>query len=654
MTLRTRLTAAFVLVVLVPLLVVVGLVATVLPAAVSDRQQQALMRDAQLAAQVVEQLCGRARAAAEAAGRASGDGAAAALRGLVSNDVVDGVRVLDAAGRTLAVAGAAPDAPAGGDCRTGAVLRAGGVAHVAAVVRLQRATGDVGWAVAAIAVDDDLAASLNPFPEEQGAVVLLDGTRPVAASGVAEPALVSRALRTPGTPVRDGTAVALLVPARDSVPVAVLVMQPAGQASEVLKYSLVLLVGAVALAAGIAIALARATTRPLEELGEAAARVAEGDLSTTIEVRSRDEVGRLAGAFNTMTEELRSYVGALEASRDELQAGIARVGATLAGTHDLDRILAVVLDAAMASTGARAGAVLLLSPDRSVLELSMGQGIADDGPLRLPLGQGVAGHVAVTGRPLHGRTGSPHLRPAPGEPSGATVVAVPLTSSTTVIGVLLLLDRQDGEEFDERDLATLGTFTSQATVAVDNVLLHRETSRLSVTDGLTGLWNYRYFQLALAKEVERATRFERPLALLMLDLDHFKQVNDRYGHQRGDAVLVELAERIRGLVRDVDILARYGGEELVVVLPETDEAGAVQAAERIRRAVRDLPFGVSSGAPAQPAVAVTLSIGVAVFPLHGTGPTELHRAADAALYAAKHAGRDTWRLAEAPGVAASP
>ena len=161
---------------------------------------------------------------------------------------------------------------------------------------------------------------------------------------------------------------------------------------------LALLVGAVALAAGIAFLLARATTRPLEELGDAAARVAAGDLSTAIEVRSRDEVGRLALTFNAMTDDLRSYVGALQTSRDELQvsrdelqAGVARLGATLASTHDLDGILTVVLDAAMASTRAGAGAVLLLSADRSALELAVGKGLPDDGPRRLALGEGVAG-----------------------------------------------------------------------------------------------------------------------------------------------------------------------------------------------------------------------------------------------------------------------
>ena len=113
------------------------------------------------------------------------------------------------------------------------------------------------------------------------------------------------------------------------------------------------------LAAGIAWLLARATTRPLEELGDAAARIATGDLDTAIEVRSRDEVGRLAETFNDMTDDLRTYVRSLEASRDELQSGLSRLGDTLSSTHDLGRILTVVLESAMASTRAKAGMVLM-------------------------------------------------------------------------------------------------------------------------------------------------------------------------------------------------------------------------------------------------------------------------------------------------------
>ncbi|MHB2024357.1 MAG: GGDEF domain-containing protein, partial [Mycobacteriales bacterium] len=144
----------------------------------------------------------------------------------------------------------------------------------------------------------------------------------------------------------------------------------------------------------------------------------------------------------------------------------------------------------------------------------------------------------------------------------------------------------------------------------------------------------------LAKEVERATRFDRPLAFLMIDIDRFKNVNDRFGHQRGDAVLAEVAQRISGCVREVDTVARYGGEEFAVVLPEADAAGAARTAERICRAMRAAPMSNEDAEP----VAVTVSVGAAVFPAHGPTAATLLRSADRALYAAKAAGRDRWRL----------
>ena len=144
----------------------------------------------------------------------------------------------------------------------------------------------------------------------------------------------------------------------------------------------------------------------------------------------------------------------------------------------------------------------------------------------------------------------------------------------------------------------------------------------------------------LAREVERATRFERPLALLLLDLDHFKRVNDTFGHTVGDAVLRELARRLQECVREVDTVARYGGEEFVIICPETDAEGAGRLADRVCQTVRDDLFLVG-----EDAVPVTVSVGVASLPQNGIASGDLVRAADDALYAAKHAGRDRWQSA---------
>jgi diguanylate cyclase (GGDEF)-like protein len=571
---------------------------------------------------------------------------ARAVDDLVARGLADGVRVLSVSRATVAVAGSAPAADEAGGCAIG---EPGTAPFLTAVVRLTTDSGaDAGSALASYRVDVGLAQQLR---EAMGAgdVALLAGSRIVASSGSVRPSLVQALTRTPREVARADGQVAALSPAGDRQPYAVVVALPQARGQGVVVLTIAILLGAVLLASAIAWLLARATTRPLEELSVAAARIASGDLDATIEVRSRDEVGRLATTFNDMSEELRTYVRALEASRDELQSGLSRLGDTLSHTHDLDRILTVVLETAMASTRAQAGMVLLLDASRESLRLAVGRGVEQRGvpaDLLLPIGAGVSGRVAESGDVAIGSFGerSGQLHPALGEPLSGCVIAVPLKSSGTVIGVLDLFDRVDAEEFDERDLATIRTFASQATVAIDNVLLHEEAQRLSITDALTGLWNYRYFTMTIGKEIERSARFGRPLALLLLDLDRFKDVNDTYGHQRGDAVLVELAARVKGQVRDVDTIARYGGEEIVVILPETDEDGAAQAAERICDAVRRRPFGEPGEIP----VEVTASVGAAVFPAHGGTSGTLLRRADEALYEAKHAGRDTWRLATAP------
>jgi len=639
-TLRLRLTLAFVLVVMVPLIIGAALVAGSFPAALEQRQQTAVSASSHLVSQVVRDACDRARAAADAAGRSATlppAEAQAALESLLRRGLADGLRVLDKTGRQVVAVGTLPEAPT--DCTT----TASSDRFVSATLQLSTATGQpAGTAVAAFDARGSLMARLGAAVGEQTVALLtrsgsvLGSTSPLPAEALTD------ALRHPQG-VRSGGFVAAGVPASPGQPFAVVVAQPTGAGPGLLGTTAAVVVVSLLGAVVIAVLSARATTRPLEELGEAAARVASGDLSRPIEVRSRDEIGRLATAFNAMTADLRTYVGQLEASRDELQNGLARLGDTLSSTHDLDRILHVVLESAMASTRASGGMVLLMAPGREHLVLAAAEGVDVPLDLRLTVGHGITGGVARSGDPVRGRVGHGpgELWPAAGEPTGTSCIAVPLKSSGQVIGVLDLFGSEVPGGFDDRDLATIRAFASQATVAVENVRVHEEAQRLSITDGLTGLWNYRYFTMTITKEIERTQRFGRPMALIILDLDHFKAVNDSYGHQRGDAVLIEVAARVRAEARDVDTVARYGGEEIVLVLPETDHAGAEQLAERICAAVRRKPFGE----PGLPAIHLTVSAGVAVHPAHGTTASNLLKNADQALYAAKHAGRDTYRVA---------
>jgi diguanylate cyclase (GGDEF)-like protein len=162
---------------------------------------------------------------------------------------------------------------------------------------------------------------------------------------------------------------------------------------------------------------------------------------------------------------------------------------------------------------------------------------------------------------------------------------------------------------------------------------------LSVRDGLTGLYNHQEFQRRLKEEMERSLRYGRPLSLLMLDIDHFKRVNDTRGHPAGDRVLQGVASRIRDHIRPTDQFARYGGEEFAVILPETPVSGALAAAERIRGAIADLAIPLDQEDP----VEITVSIGMATFQEDVGSAQELIVAADRALYAAKQAGRNCIR-----------
>ncbi|PKQ36739.1 MAG: hypothetical protein CVT59_11365 [Actinobacteria bacterium HGW-Actinobacteria-1] len=196
----------------------------------------------------------------------------------------------------------------------------------------------------------------------------------------------------------------------------------------------------------------------------------------------------------------------------------------------------------------------------------------------------------------------------------------------------------DGLESDDR--MVLSAVASELVVAVENSRLYKLTKRLSITDELTDLYNYRYLQQRLDDEIGRAKRYGKTLSFLMLDMDDFKAINDTHGHLVGDAVLAELGQVMKTTVREVDVVARYGGEEFSVLLPETDAAGAFIVAEKIREAVALHKFMDEDG---ERSVRATVSIGLANFPVHAEDKESLLRAADDAVYQAKTMGKDRVR-----------
>ncbi|MDH4099324.1 MAG: diguanylate cyclase, partial [Nitrospirota bacterium] len=216
-----------------------------------------------------------------------------------------------------------------------------------------------------------------------------------------------------------------------------------------------------------------------------------------------------------------------------------------------------------------------------------------------------------------------------------SLLTTPIRISDEVRG-LFAIGSLASSWFNEEDHEILDIISNQAFVVIENARLYREISRLSVTDGLTGIFNRRYLMEALEKEFIRAKRHNEPISQIMVDIDHFKKVNDTYGHQMGDLVLKETARLLKDALRKSDIIGRYGGEEFCIILPETPLKGAEQVAEHLRTAIETHLFEYGDVS-----LHATASLGVSSFPENGVSTVdELSRLADEALYRAKEGGRN--------------
>jgi diguanylate cyclase (GGDEF)-like protein len=216
-------------------------------------------------------------------------------------------------------------------------------------------------------------------------------------------------------------------------------------------------------------------------------------------------------------------------------------------------------------------------------------------------------------------------------------MVVPVCHRNKMLGLAVIGERFDGQCYSTLEVEIFSLLTNFLGVALANARIYKEMERVSLTDPLTGLFNRRYFENSLRNEVARARRFNHPLSLVMLDVDHFKNYNDRLGHSNGDLLLKDLASVLSRTIRSSDTIARYGGEEFCVLLPEITREGAIQFSKRLRNIINDHPFEKRD---VQPDGCITASMGVATYPHDARKGSELLDKADAAMYRAKHRGRN--------------
>ncbi|HZI15710.1 MAG TPA: diguanylate cyclase [Myxococcus sp.] len=417
----------------------------------------------------------------------------------------------------------------------------------------------------------------------------------------------------------------------------------------------------VALAALTALALHFVLTRPLRRLSEAMGRAAAGDVVVRADARGSDEIARLGAAFNQMLARLTSMkVEEIDTHRDltvtkeklalkeELEERhrelslLFDVARSLNATLELDELLDAITHLVVEQLRIPDFSIMLLN-EQGLLEVKHAwpEGRGAEG-LTFAVGEGACGRAAESLKAvylpdLEDRTSIFARRGlVEGAADTGALLSVPMVHMGTLLGVMNF-QRPQAASFSPEELQLLAAVADLAATAVKNARLHAETVKLTMTDPLTGVPNRRHLFQRMELELARAQRFGTPMALLMVDVDHFKRLNDLAGHRVGDETLRRVCDVLRVRMRKVDTLARYGGEEFVLLLPHATKTDAVEVAEKLRRTVAE---SIALALPGLPGNHVTVSIGVAHYPTDATTQEELVDCADAALYCSKRTGRN--------------
>lgn len=335
--------------------------------------------------------------------------------------------------------------------------------------------------------------------------------------------------------------------------------------------------------------------------------------------------------------------------QDEEARLLGRMAEQCLTANSVEELLPLALEAAMCSLRARRGSILLAEEQGRITAHALRGDHAQISGSIAELRPDSVSHQVFFNRRSMLVQNTDRLPGLAGERqfpyATRSFVSVPLRQNGHALGVLQLTEREGEEVFTPQDLSLLERLSLQASAAIRKARLEEEVQSLRVSssiDHLTGVYNRRYLDEQLAVEFQRAQRFGQPLALAMLDIDSFKNMNDALGHEYGDHILKLLAGTVRRQLRSVDIMARYGGDEFVLVLPGTDGTGALSTVEKLRRLIESTePAG---GPAAAPGSSFTVSVGLSVYPDTSTSAEDLLRHADQSLLQAKTAGKNTTQL----------
>jgi len=318
-----------------------------------------------------------------------------------------------------------------------------------------------------------------------------------------------------------------------------------------------------------------------------------------------------------------------------------------------DMLYEAILDMSVSLAEAEKGSLMLVNDDTSCLTVKAAKGIHRRllSDIRIRSGEGIAGWVFREGVPLvmedieKNEWGFPKRH----KYRTGSFISVPLKLGEKTIGVLNMSDKISGQVFSAEDIALISSFAAYATIALERsayYTLAGHLKELSVTDSLTGLFNRRYFEERFFEELNRSDRHNLSFSLSMIDIDDFKLFNDSEGHLAGDEILKSIANIAKDCLRVSDVIARFGGEEFAVIMPQTEKEEAVLVSERIRKSIKEqIPVTWS----VFPRKSITVSIGIATFPYGGKDRKELIRNADRALYMAKMEGKDRTVLWQSRG-----